>query len=61
MSCLWGKSNLYWTPEQVAGDIRVFESLGVRQMVLGLQADTLDQTVERMERFAKEVMPLVGG
>ncbi len=49
------------TPEQIAGDIRDFEGLGVHQMTLGLQADTLDQTVKRMERFAKEVMPLVGG
>jgi len=31
-------------PEQIAGDIREFERLGVRQMTLGLQADTLDQT-----------------
>jgi alkanesulfonate monooxygenase SsuD/methylene tetrahydromethanopterin reductase-like flavin-dependent oxidoreductase (luciferase family) len=48
------------TPEQIAGDIREFKDLGVSQMTLGLQADTLDQTVERMERFANDVMPLVG-
>jgi len=55
------RRNFTGAPEQIAGDIRVFESLGVRQMTLGLQADTLEQSVERMERFATEVMPLVGG
>ena len=55
------RRNFTGTPEQIAGDIRDFGRLGVRQMTLGLQADTLDQTVERMERFATEVMPLVGG
>ena len=46
------------TPEQVAGDIREFEALGVRHLVLGLTGASPDQTLERMERFATVVKPL---
>jgi len=48
------------TPEQVAGDIRAFEELGVRHLVLGFQRPTLDETVDRMNEFVEEVIPLVG-
>lgn len=46
------------TPEQVAADIRAFEKLGVRHLMMGFQRDTLAETIERMQRFAEEVMPL---
>ena len=46
------------TPEQVAGDIKAFEDAGVRHMMLGFQADTLKETLDRMERFANDVKPL---
>ena len=49
------------TPEQVAGDITAFGEVGVRHMMLGLQADTLKETVDRMERFTNDVRPLVDG
>lgn len=45
-------------PEQIAGDIAAFEELGVRHLMLGLQASTLKETLERMERFASKVRPL---
>ena len=47
------------TAGQVAGDIRAFEQLGVRHLMLGFQRGTLDETLERMERFVTEVVPLV--
>ena len=46
------------TPEQIAGDIKGLEELGVRDLMLGLQSDTLEGTLERMERFANRVKPL---
>ncbi|MCH8206391.1 MAG: LLM class F420-dependent oxidoreductase [Chloroflexi bacterium] len=46
------------TPEQVAGDITAFEEVGVRHMMMGFQADTLRDTLDRMERFANDVKPL---
>lgn len=47
------------TPEQVAGDIRAFSALGVRHLVLGLQANSLDAMLARLERFASVVRPLI--
>jgi probable F420-dependent oxidoreductase len=46
------------TPEQVAGDIRAFERMGVRHLMLGFQRDTVAETLERMERFVAEIVPL---
>ena len=46
------------TPEQIAGDIKGLEELGVKDLMLGLQSDTLEGTLERMERFANRVKPL---
>ena len=47
------------TVEQVAGDIRDFEQAGLRHLVLGFPAPTLDETLDRMERFIADVVPLV--
>jgi len=49
------------TPEQIAGDIRAFEALGVHHLMLGFQAPTLEETLERMEYFTREIMPLTDG
>ena len=46
-------------PEQVAADIRAFEQMGVRHLMVGFQRPTLPETTERMERFMAEVAPLV--
>ncbi len=47
------------TPEQVAGDIRAFQDMGVGHIGFGFDRPTLSETIERMERFATDVMPLV--
>ena len=47
------------TPEQLAGDIEAFAELGVRRFMLNFQEATLSETLDRMERFATRVMPLV--
>jgi probable F420-dependent oxidoreductase len=46
------------TPEQIAEDVTTFERLGVGHMMLNLEGETLDGILERMERFAAEVMSL---
>ena len=46
-------------PEQIAGDIKAYERNGVRHIVLNFQSDRLEDTLERMERFAATVKPLV--
>ena len=48
-------------PEQVAGDIREFEGLGVHSLMLRFQGGTLEDTLEVMERFATIVKPLAAG
>ena len=49
------------TAQQIAGDILSFQEQGVRHLMLGFQAPTLDQTLERMGYFASEIMPLTTG
>ena len=46
------------TPQQIAGDIKRYEDLGVRHMMVNLQGDTQAQTLERMQRFADRIMSL---
>ncbi len=47
------------SPEQVAGDVRRWEELGVRHLLFNFQAATLEETFQRMDRFASEVRPLL--
>ena len=46
------------TPQQIADDVKRYEELGVRHMMINLQGDTQAQTLERMQRFADRIMPL---
>ena len=45
-------------PQQIADDIKSFEAQGVRHLMLNMQHDTLDGSLDRMERFAANVKPL---
>ena len=47
--------------EQIAGDIRQYQEMGVGSMVLDFlrQTEDLDVMLERMDRFANDVWPLV--
>jgi probable F420-dependent oxidoreductase len=47
------------TPQQIADDIKRYEDLGVRHIMVNLQGETQAQTLERMQRFADRIMPLV--
>ena len=46
-------------PEQVAQDIDTLAGLGVRHMMFNFLAPSLEESLERTERFAKKVMPKV--
>jgi probable F420-dependent oxidoreductase len=52
-------------PEQIAEDIRAWEGLGTSYLMFNfhrdLHTDSVDQILERMERFATKVKPLVEG
>ena len=45
-------------PEQIAEDIESFRRVGVRHLMLGIEGDTVDETLERLERFITVVKPL---
>jgi len=46
------------TPQQIADDIKGYQEVGVRHMMVNLQGETQAQTLERMQRFADRIMPL---
>jgi probable F420-dependent oxidoreductase len=47
------------SPQAMADDIGALERSGVRHLCLTFQTPSLPETLERMRRFAGEVMPLV--
>jgi probable F420-dependent oxidoreductase len=49
------------TPEEIAGDIGTFSTLGVRHLMLGLQDSTVDGMLARLDRFASVVRPHIDG
>ena len=44
---------------EIAGDIRAFAAIGVHELIFDFRAETTSESVERLQRFAAEVMPLV--
>jgi probable F420-dependent oxidoreductase len=53
-----GRRLLTGRSEDMAGDIAALEAAGVRHICLTFQTPYIPQTLERMQRFADEVMPL---
>ena len=49
------------TFKEIAGDIRAFREVGVGHLILNFQSNTLDETLERMDNFAKQIIPAVEG
>ena len=46
-------------PEQIAADLRQYQDLGVQHFILSFPAGSAAEQQEYMERFAREVMPLI--
>ena len=46
--------------EDIAGDIRSFAAIGVHELILHFRGESIAQSIARLQRFAAEVMPLVG-
>ena len=46
-------------PEQIAADLRQYQDLGVKNFILGFPGDTVPALQENMERFSRQVMPLI--
>ena len=46
-------------PEQVAADLRQYQDLGVNNFIISFPSDTAEGQRTAMERFSREVMPLI--
>ena len=46
-------------PEQIAADLRQYQDLGVKNFILGFPGDTVAALQENMEKFSRQVMPLI--
>ena len=44
-----------------SGDIRTFAAIGVHELVFDFRGKSIAESIERLQRFAAEVMPLVDG
>jgi alkanesulfonate monooxygenase SsuD/methylene tetrahydromethanopterin reductase-like flavin-dependent oxidoreductase (luciferase family) len=53
-----GRRLLTGRSEDMAADVAALERAGVRHLCLTFQTANLPETLERMQRFAEEVMPL---
>ncbi len=47
------------SPDEIAGDIRSFAAIGVHELIFDFRGQSVADSVERLQRFAAEVMPLV--
>jgi probable F420-dependent oxidoreductase len=48
------------TAHDIAGDIRSFSAIGVHELIFDFRGESIAASIERLQRFAAEVMPLVG-
>jgi len=46
-------------PDDIAGDIRTFAAIGVHELIFDFLGQSITESIERLQRFAAEVMPLV--
>jgi len=47
-------------PAEIADDIRTFAAIGVRELIFDFRGQSIPESIERLQRFAAEVMPLAG-
>ena len=47
------------SPAEIAEDVAALGELGVTDLVLNFQRDTLEQSLASIQRFAEEIRPLV--
>lgn len=45
--------------EQIADDVRDYAAAGVKHLVIGFESADLHESLDRIERFAAEIMPVV--
>ena len=48
-------------PDDIASDISTFAAIGVHELIFDFRGQSVAESIERLQRFATEVVPLVGG
>ena len=48
-------------PEDIAGDIRTFAAIGVHELIFDCRGQSIAESIERLQWFATDVIPLVDG
>jgi hypothetical protein len=48
-------------PDDIAGDIRTFAALGVHELVFDCRGQSVAESIERLQRFAADIIPLAAG
>ncbi len=48
-------------PAEIADDIRTFAALGVDELIFDFRGQSIAESIERLQRFAAEVVPLAAG
>jgi len=48
-------------PEDIAGDIRTFAAIGVHELIFDCRGQSITESIERLQWFATDVIPLVDG
>lgn len=48
------------TADEIAADIRSFADIGVHELIFDFRGSSIAESIEGLQRFAAEVMPLVG-
>ena len=46
-------------PEQIAADLRLYQDVGVQNFIVSFSASSLSEQQESIERFTREVIPLM--
>ena len=49
------------TTAQIVDDIGVYGRLGVSELIFDVRAETLSESLERLEHFATDIMPAAQG
>ncbi len=55
-----GRRSFSGSADEIAGDIRMFAASGVHELIFDFRGESVAASIERLQRFAAEVMPLVG-
>jgi hypothetical protein len=48
-------------PEDIAGDIQTFAAIGVHELIFDCRGQSITESIERLQWFAAEVIPLTRG